>query len=63
MHGGRFHYLELILGLAAAGVYCFRYCFVSWRRNRVIGDTPTSRICIRSRARPPPSAVPGPGTP
>jgi hypothetical protein len=42
--GGRFHYLELLLGLAAAAVYCFYYCFVCWRSNRVISDTPTSRI-------------------
>jgi E3 ubiquitin ligase len=45
MHGGgRFDFLELLLGLAAGAVYCFYYCFVSWRRNRVIGDTPTSRV-------------------
>jgi len=45
MHGsGRFDFLEVLLGLTAAAVYCFYYCFVSWRRNRVIGDTPTSRI-------------------
>jgi E3 ubiquitin ligase len=42
--GGRFDFLELLLGLAAGAVYCFYYCFVSWRRNRVIGDTPTSRV-------------------
>ncbi|MDB6085161.1 MAG: hypothetical protein JWN43_3042 [Gammaproteobacteria bacterium] len=30
--------------LAAAALYSFWYCFVSWRKNRVVGDTPTSRV-------------------
>jgi hypothetical protein len=44
MHGGHFQPLGLLLGLAAATVYCFYYCFRSWRRNRALRDTPTSRI-------------------
>jgi hypothetical protein len=34
----------LIAGLAGATVYSFYYCFLTWRKNRVVGDTPTSRV-------------------
>lgn len=34
----------LVACLAGAAAYSFYYCFVSWRRNRVVGDTPTSRV-------------------
>jgi hypothetical protein len=34
----------LLLGLAAAVAYSFWYTFKAWRANRVIGDTPASRI-------------------
>jgi E3 Ubiquitin ligase len=34
----------LAAALAGATVYSLYYCFVSWRRNRVVGDTPTSRV-------------------
>lgn len=30
--------------LAGAALYSFWYCFASWRKNRVVGDTPTSRV-------------------
>ncbi len=33
-----------IIGLAGAAVYSFWYTFNSWRKNRVIEDTPTSRV-------------------
>jgi len=45
MHGGgRFDFLELLLGSAATAMYSFYYCLISWRRGRVLCDTPTSRI-------------------
>jgi E3 Ubiquitin ligase len=45
MHGpDRVKFWFLVAGLAGAAVYSFYYCFVSWRRNRVVGDTPTSRV-------------------
>jgi hypothetical protein len=36
--------LFVVAFLAGAAVYSFHYCFVSWRRSRVVGDTPTSRV-------------------
>jgi hypothetical protein len=45
MHGpDRLKFWFLAAALAGAAVYSFYYCFVSWRRNRVVGDTPTSRV-------------------
>lgn len=45
MHGpDRVKFWFLIAFLAGSTVYSFYYCFVSWRRNRVVGDTPTSRV-------------------
>jgi hypothetical protein len=45
MHGpDRVKFWILVACLAGAAVYSFYYCFVSWRRNRVVGDTPTSRV-------------------
>jgi hypothetical protein len=37
-------YWLYIAGLAAAAVYSFWFTFRSWRKNRVIEDTPTSRV-------------------
>lgn len=34
----------LLLGLAGAAAYSFWYAFKAWRVNRMIGDTPASRI-------------------
>jgi hypothetical protein len=45
MHGAdRVKFWFLIACLAGAAAYSFYYCFMSWRRNRVVGDTPTSRV-------------------
>jgi hypothetical protein len=45
MHGpDRVKIWLLIAALAAAAVYSFYYCFLSWHKNRVVGDTPTSRV-------------------
>jgi hypothetical protein len=45
MHGpDRIKFWFLVAALGAAAVYSFYFCFVSWRRNRVVGDTPTSRV-------------------
>jgi E3 Ubiquitin ligase len=45
MHGpDRVKFWLLAAALAGATVYSLYYCFVSWRRNRVVGDTPTSRV-------------------
>jgi hypothetical protein len=40
----RIKLLFFILCVAGAAAYSFYYTFVSWRRNRVVGDTPTSRV-------------------
>ncbi len=40
----RFKIFLLLLGLAAAAVYFFWYAIKAWRANRVIGDTPASRV-------------------
>jgi hypothetical protein len=34
----------LLLGLAGAAAYSFWYAFKAWRVNRIIGDTPASRV-------------------
>lgn len=45
MHGpDRYKFWFLAAALAGAALYSFYYCFASWRRNRVVGDTPTSRV-------------------
>jgi E3 Ubiquitin ligase len=40
----RFKIFLLLLGLAAAAAYSFWYAFKAWRANRIIGDTPASRV-------------------
>lgn len=40
----RLKFLLLTLGIAAAAAYSFWYAFKAWRENRVIADTPTSRV-------------------
>ena len=44
MSGNRFKFWLVVIGLAAAAVYSFWYAFKSWGKNRVIEDTPTSRV-------------------
>jgi hypothetical protein len=44
MSGNRFKFWLVIIGLAGAAVYSFWYAFKAWAKNRVIEDTPTSRI-------------------
>jgi hypothetical protein len=39
-----FKFWLLVLGLACATVYSFWYGFKAWRKNRVVEDTPTSRV-------------------
>jgi E3 Ubiquitin ligase len=34
----------LMLGLAAAAAWSFRYAFKAWSKNRILVDTPTSRV-------------------
>jgi hypothetical protein len=34
----------IVIGLAAGGVYSFWYALKAWAKNRVIEDTPTSRV-------------------
>ncbi len=40
----RFKIGLLLLGLAGVAAYSFWYAFKAWRANRVIGDTPASRV-------------------
>jgi E3 ubiquitin ligase len=40
----RFKSWLLLLVLAGAAVYFFWYAFKAWRENRLVGDTPTSRV-------------------
>ncbi|MGO9514031.1 MAG: GIDE domain-containing protein [Steroidobacteraceae bacterium] len=40
----RLKFWLLLLSLAAAAAYSFWYAFKAWRENRVVGDTPASRI-------------------
>ncbi len=40
----RLKFFLLLLGVAAAAAYSFWYAFKAWRENRVIADTPTSRV-------------------
>ena len=45
MSGGlRSKLLLLLLGLAAAAIASFWYAFRAWRQNRLVGDTPISRV-------------------
>jgi len=44
MSGNRFNFWFVVLGLAVAAVYTFWYAFKSWAKNRVLEDTPTSRV-------------------
>jgi hypothetical protein len=37
-------YWLIVAALAGAGGYCFWYGFRAWRKNRIIEDTPTSRV-------------------
>src|SRR6266568_3390576 len=44
MSGHGIKYWVIVLGLSASAVYSFWYAFKAWRRNRIIEDTPTSRV-------------------
>jgi hypothetical protein len=44
MSGNRLKFWLLVIGLAAGAVYSFWYAFKAWAKNRVIEDTPTSRV-------------------
>lgn len=44
MPGYQFKLWLVVIGLAAAAVYSFWYAIKSWTKNRVIEDTPTSRV-------------------
>jgi E3 Ubiquitin ligase len=42
--GNGFKFWLIVAALAAAAAYSFWYAFKAWARNRVIEDTPTSRV-------------------
>ncbi len=44
MSGFRLKFWLIVLGLGLAAVYSFRYAFKAWAKNRLIEDTPTSRV-------------------
>lgn len=44
MSGNRFIYWLIVIGLVAGAVYSFWCAFKAWAKNRVIEDTPTSRV-------------------
>jgi hypothetical protein len=44
MSGNGFKFWLIIAALAAAAAYSFWYAFKAWAKNRVIEDTPTSRV-------------------
>src|SRR6202011_3390048 len=44
MSGDRLKFCLIVIGLAAGAVYSFWYAFKAWGKNRVIEDTPTSRV-------------------
>jgi len=44
MSGNRLKFWLLVIGLSASAVYSFWYAFKAWAKNRVIEDTPTSRV-------------------
>ncbi len=70
MSGNRFKFFLLIAVLAAGAMYSFWYAFKAWAKNRVIEDTPTSRVRsaaqgyveLTGRAMLPPSPSKGPLT-
>jgi E3 Ubiquitin ligase len=44
MPGNQIKFWILLAALAVAAAYSFRYAFKAWYRNRIIEDTPTSRV-------------------
>ena len=44
MSGNGFKFWLIVAALAAAAAYSFWYAFKAWAKNRVIEDTPTSRV-------------------
>jgi E3 Ubiquitin ligase len=44
MSGNGFKFWLIVIGLAAGAAYSFWYAFKAWAKNRVIEDTPTSRV-------------------
>ena len=44
MSGNHFKFLLLLFGLAGAAAYSFWYGFKAWRENRMVEDTPSSRV-------------------
>jgi len=44
MSGNRLKFWLIVIGLAAGAVYSFWYAFKAWAKNRLIEDTPTSRV-------------------
>jgi hypothetical protein len=44
MSGNGFKFWLIVAALVAAAAYSFWYAFKAWARNRVIEDTPTSRV-------------------
>ena len=44
MSGDRLKFWLLVAGLGASTVYSFWYAFKAWGKNRLIEDTPISRI-------------------
>jgi hypothetical protein len=44
MSGNRFKFWLVVIGLAAGALYSFWFAFKAWAKNRIIEDTPTSRV-------------------
>ena len=44
MSGNRFKFWLVVIGLAAGAAYSFWFAFKAWAKNRLIEDTPTSRV-------------------
>jgi hypothetical protein len=44
MSGNRFKFWLIVIGLSASAVYSFWFAFKAWAKNRIIEDTPTSRV-------------------
>ncbi len=44
MSGNHLRYLLLLFGFAATATYSFWYGFKAWRENRMVEDTPSSRV-------------------
>ncbi len=65
MSGNRFKFWLLAACLAAGAAYSFWYAFKAWARNRIIEDTPTSRVRsaaqgyveLNGRSLPPPTLM------